>query len=424
MRYSRTSVSRIAAGFLGLAALLSATLVGAETIAYVPGTTAKVCQIVGQTDRELGAPTVNQTETRYGLYGTDLGASFEFGGALWMLFGDSVPDATFNGADNLSFRSPDYNDSIAWSTDASPDGCIHLQFAIGATGAYASPVVNSSGPPVTLGNLEVPVSGVSYNGAMYVFFATDRVGTALSDFATKAAVAVSPDGLKPFQYLYTFSADRFVNIATDLAGPAPTRKLPVAAPALLIWGTAGGANYRHSDPYFAAMPLSSIATGAGVRYFAGFKRHSHQPLFSASESDAAPLFNDPTACMGELSVKWNPFIARWMMLYNCDPQGGIVMRLAENPWGPWSAPQIIFDPWRDHGYCNYIHRAWTSDPATHCDNVSDPGREAQWGGWYGPYLLSRYTTGKKGGTTIYYTLSTWNPYAVMLLKSEVARVRR
>ncbi|MDZ7721799.1 MAG: T9SS type A sorting domain-containing protein [candidate division KSB1 bacterium] len=38
-------------------------------------------------------------------------------------------------------------------------------------------------------------------------------------------------------------------------------------------------------------------------------------------------------------------------------------------------------------------------------------------GEYGPYQFDELATGTDSTTTLYYTLSTWNPYTVMLMKS-------
>ncbi len=377
--------------------------------------------MLGENDRQLGMPTVNRTETNFGLFGADLGTPFEFNGDLWFLFGDSVADATFHGADNLGWRDPDYNDSIAHSSSTNPAECPHLQFVTAASGAYASPVIHSSGAPVTLGNFEVPVSGIEQNGQMYVFFATGYDG---AHFSTRSVLTVSSGSGADYNYLYDFSHGPFVNISLDTA---TFRSLDAkifgdksidrsAAGALLIWGTAGGAGYRNSNPYLAIKPLSTIGSPGSVEYFAGDS--ASKPRFSTNESDAVAMFNDSPACMGEFSVKWNPHIKRWLMLYNCDPQGGIVMRLAEHPWGPWTAGQIIFQPWNDHGYCYFIHRG-PLDSEPYCDNVSDPNRISEWGGWYAPYLIPRYAARIPGGTTVYYLLSTWNPYEVMLMSSEI-----
>ena len=138
-------------------------------IRYVPGSSRKVCQLVGERDREFNQPTINQTESRYGLVGDDLGYSFESNGKLFFLFGDSNPTATFNGQPNLGKdppRNPDDNDAIAFSTDTSPNPCIKLNFITDSIGAYKNPVVlNAQGQPViTLRAFEIPIAGINDNG--------------------------------------------------------------------------------------------------------------------------------------------------------------------------------------------------------------------------------------------------------------------
>jgi uncharacterized protein (TIGR03437 family) len=168
-----------------------------------------------------------------------------------------------------------------------------------------------------------------------------------------------------------------------------------------------------------------------MQYFTGLARNG-APNFSAAETDAAALFQDvdganntPTPCTGELGVEYNQFVQRWVMLYNCLDKtaanpSGVYMRLAQQPWGPWSAPQTIFNGQRDRGLCYFIHRAVTAtSPA--CDQVSDPGREDVQGGEYGPYFVSGFTTGSValGTSTFYYTLSTWNPYVQVIMKTTI-----
>jgi hypothetical protein len=118
-------------------------------------------------------------------------------------------------------------------------------------------------------------------------------------------------------------------------------------------------------------------------------------------------------------------VKRWVTLDNClnntpaHPRG-IYMRLADHPWGPWSAPQTIFNPMRDAGYCHFIHRAVApGNPAR--DNVSAPNRLGVPGGDYGPYFISRFTTGDeaRGSATFYYTMYTWNPYTQVIMKAAI-----
>lgn len=77
------------------------TTAPAPAIRYVEGSTQKVCQLTGEMDKEYNTPTINQTETRFGLVGNDLGYSFERNGKLFFLFGDSAATPTFNGEPNF-----------------------------------------------------------------------------------------------------------------------------------------------------------------------------------------------------------------------------------------------------------------------------------------------------------------------------------
>jgi hypothetical protein len=170
-----------------------------------------------------------------------------------------------------------------------------------------------------------------------------------------------------------------------------------------------------------------------LEYLAGVGADG-QPRFSYSEADAQPLFQDCASdgstknCMGELGVDWNRFVKRWVMLYNClnntpEHPRGIYMRLAEHPWGPWSEPQTIFNPDRDHGYCYFMHRVVDANHPK-CDDLAGPKQEDKWGGEYAPYFISRFTTGDEaqGTSTFYYTMSTWIPYTQVIMKSTICRV--
>ncbi len=409
------------------------------TITYVPGSTQKVCLLTGETDHETNQPTASQTVSRFGLLSSDLGYSFEHDGKLFFLFGDSKPANTFDGKPNLGKDPPriaDDNDAIAYTTDtASP--CIRLNFITDAIGAYKNPaVLNAQGKPaITLRVDEIPVAGISDAGKMYVIFATDNymyqtTGPSKTELgmATRTVIGVSDDDGSTFHYLYDLSKGpdaRFINVAIAQASDGY----------LYFWGTQGGAFYRKSPVYLARKPMGSMSSLNGIEYLHAVNPDG-TPVFMPDESDAEPLFHDTISgsggalqaadCMGELGVAWNAFLKRWIMLYNClndtttNPRG-IYMRYAAQPWGPWSPPQTIFNLNRDVALCHYVHRAVNAQFPNPCDNLSDPGRLDVSGGGYGPYFLARFTTNNaaNGTSTFYYTLSTWNPYGQVIVKSTV-----
>jgi len=405
-----------------------------DRVTYVAGSSRKVCQLSGEVDRQFNKPTFNQTRTRFGLIGNDLGYSFEHDGKLFFLFGDSQPSPTFRGKPNGRDDPPrlhDDNDAIAFTSDTSINQCVRLDFVRNAIGAYKNPVVQDAQgkPAITLSGNEMPIAGLSQGGRMFVIFGTDnpthdaRPPGPLG-FSTRTVVGVSDDDAGTFHYLYDFSKGpgaKFIN--TTIARSSDGY--------LYFWGSQGGALYGHSAVFFARKRADQIAQAGGMEYLAGLDRDG-TPRFSTSESDASALFADREGrrsearnCARELGVEWNRFVKRWVMLYNClnrTPANlpGIYMRLAEQPWGPWSAPQTIFNARRDGGYCAFIHRAVTpGNPA--CDDLASPASLERGGGGYGPYFLSRFTTGdeSRAVSTFYYTLSTWNPYTQVIMKTTI-----
>lgn len=398
---------------------------------WVPGSSQKVCQLVGELDHETGQPTVSQTGTNYGLSGNDLGSSFEHNGKLWFLFGDTQPTSTFNGKPNGQNNPPRTvldNDSVGFTSGTNVDQCLTLDFVRDSIGAYQNPVeLNAQGQSaITLGDFEVPIAGIDVAGRMFVIFATDKN----SVFSTRSVLAVSDDDGNTYHYLYDFSAPsctrcdgaKFVNVAIANG---------LGDGYLYFWGSQGGTGYRNSSVFLARKLATGIAQAGGMQYFTGLTKNG-TPNFSAAEADAVALFQDyngasntPTNCTGELGVEYNQFVQRWVMLYNCLNKtpanlNGIYMRFAQQPWGPWGAPQTTFNGLRDRGVCHFIHRAVT-DTSPACDQAGDPNRDDVEGGNYGPYFVSGFTTGDaaNGTSTFYYTLSTWNPYIQVIMKTTI-----
>lgn len=373
-------------------------------VIYVRGSSRKVCQLTGEYDRALGPDrhAFNRTETRFGLRGTDLGASFEHKGRCYFLFGDTHPSGP-----NNDFRPFD-GDAIAYTTDTRPEAGVGLHFVTAPDGSYLSP----RAPGLSTKGFEVPTGGFSANKRMYVFYTTDVTcvrgkGAVMG----RSVLLCSHDDGRSFQNLYTVSQDKIIYIAPYLVNNKDWPGLPERTErrGLLLWSA--GTEYRRGDPYLSYLPLARVEDRSALRCFAGRSAKTEIPQWSERESDAVPLFAHP--CVGELCVTWNPFLRQWLMLYNCEDKPGprgINFRVADTPWGPWSQNALLFHPETDGGYGRFIHAAGPNRDALH-----DPGRENEWGGEYGPYVIERYTKGDATRTTIYYTLSTWNPYNVVLM---------
>ena len=220
--------------------------------------------------------------------------------------------------------------------------------------------------------------------------------------------------------LYDFSVlhngGKFLNVACATA-PAGVTGLPFDGPALLAWGSA---RYRESNVYLAAVPLEAANQQSAWRFLTDAGTGGLGPQWSSDQRSAAPLFIHPQ--VGELSVSWVEPLRLWLMLYNAASPRGINARVAVSPWGPWSDPVLIFDPgWPGVGYGHFMHVAGGNDL------VSDPGREHEFGGEYGPYLIGRYTRGHTMDgpgplqASVYFVLSTWNPYNTVMMTATIQR---
>src|SRR5438093_3745077 len=93
----------------------------AVTLTWIPDSSVKVEQILGDKDWATGKPTTSQTIIRYHLAGSDLGYSFEDNGKLLFLFGDTISEAP----SVLNYHA---GDPIAWSTSTDPEAGLFLNY--------------------------------------------------------------------------------------------------------------------------------------------------------------------------------------------------------------------------------------------------------------------------------------------------------
>ncbi len=354
----------------------------------------KIVQLTGEFDREgwngTGTPNFafNRTESRFSIIGTDLGVSFDHQDRLYFLFGDTwrVGHSTPN--DDL--------DAIASCTDTNADDGLELTFL------PRPPVV----PGIALGAFEVPLDGVSWNGSMYVFFSTDRRRAAAYTLMGRSILARSDNNGLDFTLLYEVSRYKFINVSTMIVN-AREHGLPGDGPQLVVFGSG---RYRSSDVYLAVKPAAKIEKPGGFLFYAG---GLGKPYWSRDEDDAVPLFDE--GCVGELSVRWNPLMGAWMCLYNADwpadrsSVGGIVMRWARRPYGPWSTGDLVFSV--NDGLGKFMHQP----NVDHTQEGFGSDRSADLAGMYGPYQIPQYSRWSNNGVQIYFTMSTANPYQTMLM---------
>jgi Domain of unknown function (DUF4185) len=382
--------------------------------------TQKIVQLTGEFDRQgwdgtgTPPPAHNQTETQFRVRGTDLGSSFVHKERTYFLFGDTW---------RVGQRPQDQDlDSIAFTTDTNADDGLDLLFL------DRPPLIH---PPVPQNTFNVPLDGVSVNESIFVFFSTDAHFPDGRPLMGRSILTRSNNDGFDFDLLYEFSRDRFINVSVERTTLDTLDAEQVGAgtrDVLCVWGSG---RYRSSDVYLAILPMSELATGLGRRFYAGVDG-AH--AWSDDERDATPLFC--AGCVGELSARWNPFLVRFLLTFNSDNPRGILLHAAPKPWGPWTHEPIMvfdpgfrapnldpFDPCLGDGYGKFMHVAWDAKRCDHLhDNMFGPPRENEWGGEYGPYQIAHMAKGSFSSSTqlfsetqLYFVMSTWNPYQVVLM---------
>ena len=264
----------------------------------------------------------------------------------------------------------------------------------------------------------------------------------------------------------------------------PPLGLPTSSQKVFMWGRPGVGPFGTAGAYFAYvdMPLYS-ATGNFTwrpQYFTGLNA-SGVPTFSPDES-AAKLLNLSGSTPGGtdevwtlvglgFSVRWIEPLKKFAMIYggghaplsfdpaadrdgvppwdtlpgfNIDPKNGIHIRFADHPWGPWSPPQQFFeagDPivtptgsapatqYGQHGMlfhseCTLWHddcapgEQWWEAPSDHYPHTQPYG-------WlYAPHIIEEWTmprTFPVPGVDIYWTVSTFAPYQVVLMRTRIKK---
>ena len=385
-------------------------------LTWVAGSSVKVEQMIGDCDYSAQAttgqctPTTSRTGVLAKVLGTDLGASFESDGKVMFLFGDSIgPTEDYFAAD-----------TIATSTSTSPAAGLRLDFLTNNDGSPFFVRV----PGVRLGASEVPNAGIRLSNGIFVVCDSGKDRNLPQPDANAYSVLTRFDETtRRFTLLRT--------ISSMPNGHFITTSLHAQGSDVLMYGLG---RYRGSDVYLATVPANTFDTGAGTLYFAGLV--DGQPTWSPSESSAVPVIVDAplggpawpndTPTIGNVSVVYAQDLGLWLMTYDGGRQSsataGVYFSYAEQPWGPWSQPQLIFNPRRDGALGRFIHDP-SVVPNPPGDGLNGPtiGENDPYttpGGPYAPYLIERFTTVDGNTLSIYYTLSTWNPYTIVEMRSD------
>jgi hypothetical protein len=466
MAGSRTSAWLAALLVAGSSLARAAGLEPPAPLARV-GTTEKICQLTGDADWETGRPTAASTFANFGLDAADLGYPVEHGGKLILLFGDSWPPRHPAGPAG-EIPPDDAVGVVLRKTPPADDGkCLELQVhRKPGTGKVFAPATVIAPEPIKQGFFNVPSGGISAGDRLYAFFWTNHcspptplkpsreaplarpapgatcsetddrssIGTAVMARSDDEGWTFRDPAPMPPGFVYSTAIDTAVQ--ADL--PADQRL------GILVFGVP---RYRASVPYLAQAPIGSFAEPATWRFFAGLGADGQPkwvtqaqwsggngapkvPAASAWRPPGEPEIFVPSSpqeeCIGEFSITWNRPLGMWLMLYNCP--GGIWARIAPAPWGPWSAPARILSR-DDDVACRLVMVADGCGSRRDFWPARRRGGKFVAGNFYAPYVLDRYTSaaGADVGprrSTIYWLVSSWNPYEVTVMRTTLQRDAR
>src|SRR5262249_44594490 len=120
-------------------------------------------------------------------------------------------------------------------------------------------------PRIPQDGFNVPLDGLSWGGAMYVFFSTDHYSVQGRDLMGASVLTRSDNDGLDYRLLHEVSRFKFINVSSSIVD-GEAQGLPGRGPWIALFGSG---RYRSSDVYFAAKPAGDIEQPGGWRFYAG-----------------------------------------------------------------------------------------------------------------------------------------------------------
>ena len=318
-----------------------------------------------------GPDSPNNTIQKFAITGTDLGIMWDNGNPanhqVLMAFGDT------NGYCGIPGKQWRYN-TLMRSSDGALSKTISVQNGVPNNNFSGSPVWKEGISKQIINSINrapdetgiIPTAGTSVGGNQYVNFMSIRDWDNPGSWSTNfSAIAMSSDNGETWGvYPGTIRTpdggnEKFQMGAFVKPGPGD--------PYLYSFGTPNG---RGGSAFVSRVPPNLVPDLTKYEYWDGGTWVPGNP------AAAVPVIPGP---MGEMSAQYNTYLKQYVALY-CNGPNDVVMRTAPAPQGPWSPESVLV----------------TSNEIP--------------GGIYAPFLHP-WSTGKE----LYYNLSLWSGYNVMLM---------
>ncbi|MEB3051787.1 DUF4185 domain-containing protein [Mycolicibacter sp. MYC123] len=326
-----------------------------------------------------GPNSPNQTLQRFGIAGTDLGIPWDNGDPgnrqVLMAFGDTFGYCQIQGHQwrhNVLLRSQDQN--LADGITVGPGAVGNRYSGSPLRQANFAKQILPDWKFAPVQDSVIPTAGVGIGGNQYMNFMSVKQWGRDGEWSTNySAIAVSGDNGETWNlYPGTVRSSSPQNVPNAHYVPGNENFqqgafLRGGDGYLYSYGTPAG---RGGAAYLSRVPERAIPDVNQYQYW------GEGQWVPGNPAAATPVIPGP---VGEMSVQYNTYLKQYLVLYG---NGGndVVARTAPSPQGPWSAEQTLIPTGQIPG------------------------------GIYAPYLHP-WSTGKD----VYFTLSLWNAYDVMLM---------
>jgi len=359
-RYSMRVRTALLAGSVG-AGMMKDTILAQEVTGTpeatplaspVPDSDLPVTQVAQLTGPK--PPSINETYSTYGVYGCDLGSTFMYHDEMIFAFGD-----TFGYAGG-SWRS----NCIAFSTDDDPaDGITLDRFIVDEASGIAIEVLPSK--KIDFDEMTViPTYGVAVGDRMFLhYMSVYHWGPSGQWELGHSGLAYSDDGGQT----WTKDPDAVWEGDTNFGQVAIVESEGM----LYFFGIHGG---RYDGMQLARVLPENILDLSAYEYWTGDDWVTD--ISAATTVIPAPV--------GELSVRWNSYYNKWILMTLDDPQQQIQLFTADALTGPWEGPRVV-------------------------------ARSSEYPALYAPFQFPKWND----GPDIWFAMSLFGPYQVFLMKTAI-----
>ena len=322
-------------------------------------TVTKVAQITGE-DSE------NKTQSRFDVWGVDLGSMAVIGDTTYMFGGDTFGDENYG-----HWRS----NVLLIIRDEDPADGLTIADAVTDKRGAAKELLGS----LKVDNTEmtvIPTNLFAVDDTLYcIYMSVSHWGAAGRWDCRYSGLAKSEDLGQTWTKLsgVQWPGDsNFIQTANCQVGDT-----------MYIWGIPAG---RGGGVALMKVNVAEIENYGSYAYFTGLDENG-APMWVAGEAGVNQAQTVIDAPAGEISALYNPYLGNFVMTYLSEETGGIVMREGVTPWGPWGKLYPLASP-------------------------------AQYPALYGAYMHPRYI--QDGGKTFYFAMSQYFPiYNIMWMRVDM-----